>query len=189
VLRTWAARGEGARGCRRAGSTGVRAGGTDRGPWRSLRGHGWPSRHEARVADGAAGPWSAGGRTWRRAGGRGRVGVTLGKRDRRQSPSPVRQPPPRPVLPGPGSRPQACSGWRQWPRRAASPAPRARGRRASSCPAQRTACLAGRVRTVAGKKGGAGSGSMFLRVGRRRAGAGRHGNLLSSLARQKRSAP
>ena len=128
--------------------------------------------------------WSdlaAGGRAWKSRGHAREAGS--------QSPTPVRQPSPRPVLPGPGSRPQACSGWRQWPRRAASPAPRARGRRASSCPAQRTACLAGRVRTVAGKKGGEGSGSMFLRVGRRRAGAGRHGNLLSSLAGQKRSAP
>ena len=85
-------------------------------------------------------------------------------------PDPVRQPPPRPALPGPGSRPQACSGWRQWPRRAASPAPRERGRRTSSCPAQRTACPAGRVRT------GAGSGSVFLKVRRRGAtGRGCHG--------------
>lgn len=36
--------------------------------------------------------------------------------------------------------PQVCPGWRQWPRTAASPGLRGRGRRAGSCPALRRAC-------------------------------------------------
>ena len=164
MLRTWGARGADARAPRGSGlghgsgSLEVTSGSRLAKPTRSTccgRGHRALECGRSDLAQ------AAGGRTRKSRGHAGEAGSQT-------EPDPVRQPPPRPVLPGPGSRPQACSGWRQWPRRASSPAPRERGRRASSCPAQRTACPAGRVRT------GAGSRSVFLKV-RRRGATGRGG--------------
>lgn len=82
-------------------------------------------------------------RAWRAADERERVGVAVERpdADRALPRSPTAS---RPLLPSPCSRPQACPGWRRWPRRAASPVLRPSGRRASSCPALRTACLARR---------------------------------------------
>lgn len=190
MLRTWGARGEESARCRRASSTGVRAGGTGRGPWRSLRGDGWPSRHGACCGRGPQGPgWE--GPSWRRAGGRARKSRghagEAGSQIEPEPGPPASSPPRTPQRRLTSS--QACSGWRQWPRRAASPAPRARGRRGKLVSSSTNGMSSGKGAERSPGRNEA-RGRVCVLEGRAPgAGAGRHGNLLSSLAGQKLSAP